>query len=97
MMTLDILRKEKRDVILKLAASHGCRNVRVFGSVVHGENRANSDVDILVDLDPGRNLFDLGDLFGDLKDLLGSEVDLVEASCIHPYIRARVLDEAVAL
>jgi predicted nucleotidyltransferase len=50
-----------------------------------------------VDLDEGRNLFDLGGLLADLKDLLDAKVDLVEASCVHPYIRNRVLSEAVAL
>jgi len=96
-VTLDTLRREKRTEILRLAELHGARNVRVFGSVVHAENRPDSDVDFLVELEPGRNLFDLGGLLADLKDLLGTSVDLVEASCIHPYIRDRVLAEAVAL
>jgi predicted nucleotidyltransferase len=46
--------------ILRLAESHGCRNVRVFGSVATGEDRSASDIDFLIDLDEGRNLFDLG-------------------------------------
>jgi len=76
---------------------HGCRNVRVFGSFATGENRAASDIDFLVDLDEGRNLFDLGGLLADLKDALASNVDLVEARCLHPYIRDRVLAEALPL
>jgi uncharacterized protein len=94
--TLEDLR-EKRAEILRLAELHGCRNVRVFGSFATGENRAASDVDFLVDLDEGRNLFDLGALLADLKDSLASNVDLVEARCLHPYIRDRVLAEAVPL
>lgn len=97
MSTLDELRREKRAEILRLAELHGCRNVRVFGSVAAGENRAASDVDFLVDLDEGRNLFDLGGLLADLKDVLASNVDLVEARCLHPYIRDRVLAEALPL
>ncbi|MGD0199474.1 MAG: nucleotidyltransferase family protein [Bryobacteraceae bacterium] len=97
MLTLDTLRREKQAEILRLAEMHGCRNIRVFGSLVNGENRPDSDVDFLVDLDTGRNLFDLGGLLADLRDLLGTEVDVVEASCVHPYIRDRVLSEAVLL
>jgi uncharacterized protein len=95
--TLDDLRREKRAEILRLAELHGCRNVRVFGSVATGGNCAASDVDFLVDLDEGRNLFDLGGLLADLKDTLASNVDLVEARCLHPYIRDRVLAEALPL
>jgi predicted nucleotidyltransferase len=76
---------------------HGCRNVRVFGSVATGESRADSDIDFLVDLDQRRGLLDLGALLSDLQDLLGVEVDLVESGSVHPYIRDRVLAEAVPL
>src|SRR6266446_7027151 len=97
MVTLETLRVEKRSEILRLAELHGCRNVRVFGSVATGENRAASDIDFLVDLDEGRNLFDLGGFLADLQDVLASNVDLVEARCLHPYIRDRVLAEALPL
>jgi predicted nucleotidyltransferase len=97
MVTLDTLRREKRAEILHRAEARGCRNVRVFGSVATGENRPDSDVDLLVDLDPGRGLLDLGGLLSDLHDLLGVDVDLVESGSIHPYIRDRVLAEAVPL
>ena len=97
MSTLEKLRLEKRSEILRLAELHGCTNVRVFGSVATGESRKESDVDFLVDLDEGRNLLDLGGLLADLKDVLASDVDLVEARCLHPYIRDRVLAEAVPL
>ena len=97
MSTLDKLRHEKRAEILRLAELHGCRNIRVFGAVATGENRAESDVDFLVDLDEGRNLFDLGGLLADLEDAPASDVDLVEARCLHPYIRDRVFSKAVPL
>lgn len=96
-MTLDTLRTEKREEILRIAASHGASNVRVFGTIARGENGPESDIDFLVDLEAGRDLFDLGSLQADLRDLLGTSVDLVEASCLHPYIRQQVLAEAVAL
>ena len=97
MLTLDTLRREKKAEILRLAELHGCRNVRVFGSFATGENRPDSDVDFLVDLDSGRGLLDLGGLLYDLRELLGTEVDVLESRSIHPYIRSRVLAEAVPL
>ena len=97
MVTLDTLRQEKKADILRLAAIHGCGNVRVFGSVATGENRPESDVDFLVDLERDRGLLDLGGLLSDLQALLGVNVGLVESDSIRPYIRRRVLDEAVPL
>jgi hypothetical protein len=97
MVTLDTLRRDKKAEILRLAGMHGCRNVRVFGSVATGENRPDSDLDLLVDMEPGRTIFDLAGFLGDLRDLLGAEVDVVESRSIHPYIRNRVLGEAVTL
>ena len=97
MFTLDTLRHEKRAEILRLAEKHGCYNVRVFGSVATGENRPDSDVDFLVDIESGRTIFDLARFLGDLTELLGTEVDVVESRSIHPYIRDRVLGEAVSL
>ena len=96
-VTLDRLRAEKRSEILRLAESHGCRNVRVFGSVASGENKPGSDVDFLVDLDDGRGLLDLGGLLSDLEGLLGSEVDVVESGFVRPYIRDPVFAEAKPL
>ena len=97
MLTLDTLRIEKKSEIIRLAELRGCRNVRVFGSLVHGENRPDSDVDFLVDLEPGRSLFDLAGRMADLEDLLGAEVDLATTKGLHPYIRDRVLAEAQPL
>ena len=96
-MTINKAIQEKRDVILALAARHGARNVRLFGSVSRDEAGPQSDVDILVDLEPGRSLFDLGGLLMDLEDLLGRKVDVVTEKGLHWYIRDKVLQEAVRL
>jgi len=80
-----------------VAAKHGARNVRLFGSVSRGEAGSQSDVDILVDLEPGRSLLDLGGLLMDLEDLLGRKVDVVTEQGLHWYIRDKVLKEAVRL
>ena len=87
----------RRSEILSLAAQHGASNVRVFGSVARGEDDDASDIDILVDLEPGRSLFDLGGLLTDLKMLLGRDVDVVTEKGLRSALRERVLQEAIAL
>ena len=89
-MRVDELLKDKRDEILKIAAKHGARNVRVFGSVVRGEADEKSDVDFLVDMEPGRSLLDMGGLLMDLRELLGRDVDVVTERGLKPRIRPRV-------
>lgn len=69
----------------------------MFGSVVRGDAGPSSDVDLLVDLDPGWSLFDLGGLLMDLSDLLDTEVDVVTEASLKPRVRRRVLAEAVPL
>ena len=61
--TLDCV-KARREDILRAAAMHGAKNIRVFGSVARGEADAESDVDFLVELEPGRSLLDLGGVVG---------------------------------
>jgi len=97
MLTLESLRQEKRVDILRVADRYGARNLRIFGSVARGDNREDSDVDFLIDLDPGRSLFDLSGLLMDLRELLGSNVDVVTTSGLHWYIRDKVLAEAIPL
>ena len=88
---------DKRDAILALAVRHGASNVRIFGSVAEGTAGEASDVDFLVDLEPGRSLFDLGGLLLDLEDLLGRKVDVVTEPALHWYIRQKVIREAKSL
>ena len=96
-MSLNELLQEKREDILRIAAKRGAYNVRVFGSVARGETDSKSDIDILVDMEPGRSLFDLGGLLMDLQDLLGHDVDVVTERGLRERIRERVLKEAIAL
>ncbi|MBI4786362.1 MAG: nucleotidyltransferase family protein [Chloroflexi bacterium] len=86
-----------REKILGIAARRGARKIRVFGSVARGDADAQSDIDFLVELEPGRSLLDLGGLLMDLQGLLGRRVDVVTEKGLRQRIRRRVLKEAVPL
>ena len=96
-MTLQDIRSARRDEILKLAAKRGAKNVRVFGSVARGDNDERSDVDFLVEMEPGRTLFDLSGLLLDLEAVLHTPVDVVTEKGLRPRVRERILAEAVPL
>jgi len=91
------LLSERREEIMRAAAQHGAHNVRVFGSAARGETTQASDLDLLVDLEPGRSLLDLGALLLDLQELLGCRVDVVTERGLRERIRDRVLREAQPL
>lgn len=96
-MNVDDLIRQKRQQIIQVAAKHGAYNVRVFGSVARGKAGPSSDIDLLVELEPGRSLLDHIALVQDLEDLLGRRVDVVTERSLHWYIRDRVIEEAVGL
>jgi hypothetical protein len=96
-MSLKELLKEKREEILSIATKYGAFNVRIFGSVARGEETADSDVDFLVELEPGRNLLDRIALMQDLEDLLERKVDVATVKGLREYFRDRILCEAVPL
>jgi predicted nucleotidyltransferase len=87
----------KRKQILAIAKKYGAYNVRVFGSVARGDSHLGSDIDLLVDLETGRSLFDLGGLLYELQSLLGVEVDVVTEKGLRTRIRDKVLREAIPL
>ncbi|MGD1903155.1 MAG: nucleotidyltransferase family protein [Geitlerinemataceae cyanobacterium] len=87
--------QSQRDRILAIAAKHGAYNVRVFGSVARGEERADSDIDFLLDYDPDKTTpWFPGGLLMDLQELLDREVDVLTENGISPLIRDAVLKEA---
>jgi uncharacterized protein len=90
------LRSRRREVIAA-AAAHGVSNLRVFGSVARGEDRPDSDVDLIADLPPGMSLFGLGRVQADLEAILDTRVDLVPAQDLKPGIRPRAERDLVAL
>jgi predicted nucleotidyltransferase len=84
----------QRERILAVAARHGASDVRVFGSIARGEGGPDSDVDVLVTLDPGRTLLDLGGLQFELESLLGRRVDVVTDGGISGELAMHVRREA---
>ena len=84
----------KRQEILRIAAEHGAQNVRLFGSAARGEASDGSDVDFLVEMEPGRSLLDLAALRNDLMDLLGREEDVVTEDSLYWLLRRKILREA---
>lgn len=96
-MVIDELLRYRRVDILRIAQAHGAVLVRVFGSMSRGTAHQGSDIDLLIDLQPGRHLLDLVAIKQDLEDLLGREVHVVAEAAISPYMRERVLRDASPL
>jgi hypothetical protein len=96
-MGIEELLHDKREEILRIAARHGAYNLRVFGSVARGEAGPDSDLDFLVDCGPNASPWFPGGLLADLEDLLGRKVDVLTEGALHPYLRERILKEAVPL
>ena len=92
-MGIEEITKHKKEILV-LAAKHGASNIQVFGSIAKGTADENSDIDFLVELEPGRSLFDLGGLLMDLQNLLHRKVDVVTEKGLHWYIKDKVLEEA---
>lgn len=86
--------QDKRQEILRIAAGHGAHNVRLFGSAARGEDRPDSDLDLLVEMESGRSLLDLIALGQDLEELLDRKVDVLTDSSVHPAVRPHILADA---
>jgi predicted nucleotidyltransferase/DNA-binding XRE family transcriptional regulator len=89
--------RRRRHELVAAAAAHGVSNLRVFGSVARGEDRSDSDVDLVADLPPGLSLFGLGRVESDLEALLGTRVDLIPAADLKPGVRERAEQDLVTL
>ena len=89
-IALDLKRSAVREAVSRFHTA----NPRVFGSVLHGDDREGSDLDLLVDALPGATLFDLGGLQAELEDLLGVRVDVLTPGDLPPKFRQQVLAEA---
>ena len=89
--------QRKQGLIRTLAGAHGARTVRLFGSAARGEERPDSDLDFLVELEPGRNLLDVIGLENDLADALGRKVDVVTARSMKPRVLKSALEDAIRI
>jgi uncharacterized protein len=95
-MTLEALRRRKQEILFA-ARKHGASNVMVFGSVARGEAAPRSDVDLLVEMESGRTLMDLGGLLSELEELLDAAVDVTTERMLKPHIRERAIRDATPL
>ena len=98
-MRLRDLLQAKREDVLRLAEQYGARNVRIFGSVARGEDDEQSDIDLLVDMEPGRSLLEVVGLWQDLQELLECNVDVVTEGSLreHEPLHDTVLKDAILL
>jgi predicted nucleotidyltransferase len=86
-----ILLSHKQD----LSDKYGVREIGIFGSYVRNENRKNSDIDILVELEKPMGFFKFIRLERYLSELLGAKVDLVTKNALKPHIGQRILAEVI--
>ncbi|RAX01849.1 MULTISPECIES: nucleotidyltransferase family protein [unclassified Photorhabdus] len=94
-MKPSIVLAANREAIRRVVESHRARNARVFGSVIHGDDTEDSDLDILIDPTPETTLFDIGAIRHELLQLLGVPVDVLTPKALPEKFRATVLAEAV--
>lgn len=90
---LEIYNRHKAE-IREIASRYPVANIRVFGSIIHGDDKDASDIDLLVDALSEATLFDLGGLQDELQELLGINVDLLTPGDLPPRFRASVISKA---
>ncbi len=93
----DTILESHGDEIRSIAQTHGAIRVRVFGSHATGTISGSSDLDLLVDLEEGRDLLDVVGLKQDLESLLGCNVDVLTEGALSPYLRDKIIQEARSL
>jgi predicted nucleotidyltransferase len=89
--------RHKRDALLAIAARHGASNLRLFGSVIRGEEQPDSDIDLIVDIEEDRGIDDYLALIEELEHLLARPVDLVIGRSLSPHFRPFIEAEAQPL
>jgi len=96
-MPISKILTEKREEILRIAMKHGARNLRIFGSYARGEERTDSDIDLLVEMERNRSLLDVIAIKHDLEDLIQRKVDVVTENAISPYLKENILKSAIPI
>jgi len=87
----------QREAILEIAGRYGASDIRIIGSVARGDANDASDLDLIVRFEPGRSLLDHGGLVMDLRELLGTRVDVIDEEAMRPRFRQHVMREAIPL
>ena len=88
---------QNRAQILAIASKYGAGYLRAFGSVARNEDHSDSDIDLLVEMQPGHDLFDMIAMARELEALLQQKTDIVSDAELSPYLKDRILQEAVAI
>lgn len=88
---------DHKQEILHIGEKNGIKNIRIFGSVIRGEDRPDSDFDLLVEIDEDRTLFDVIRFKQSVEDLLGREVDVISDRAVHETLKEEIIDKAVQL
>lgn len=94
MITLEQLRTVYKPQILELAKKYGVTDIRVFGSVVRGEAKEGSDIDLLVNRVEGSDAWGIGGFYYDASELLGCKVDITTENALSKYLKDNILKEA---
>lgn len=89
--------RARKDSLMEIGRRYGISNVRVFGSVARGEATQGSDLDLLIDVEPGHGYFDMTAFALDVEDLLGVFTQVATERGLKERMRERILAEAVAL
>lgn len=89
--------RRRRDAVLAIAARHGVSKIRLFGSVARGEERPDSDIDLLIDIAEDRGFDDYLALIEELESLLARRVDVVIDRSLSPHFRPYIEAEAQPL
>ena len=97
MKNLMTLVQQNKNQILLISNRYGIKNIRLFGSIVRGEENENSDIDFLVELEMGRSFLDLVGYWQDLEEILNCSVDVVSENGLSPYLKEKILKEAIKL
>jgi hypothetical protein len=97
MKKVGFINSKNRAKLNAIFKEYGVKKAAVFGSYARGEQKKRSDIDLLVEMEDGRTLFDLGGLKMDLEDLFGKRVDLVEYEALHPLLKDGILTDQISV
>lgn len=86
LLSVNQIRQQAKPIL----KAHGVKRAAVFGSIARGDQRKDSDIDMLVELPDGKSLLDLAGLKIDLEDHLGHGVDILTYGSVHPLLRMRI-------